>query len=417
MLYDNALLAIAYLEAYQATHKKKYSRIAREIFTYVLRDMTSAEGGFYSAEDADSEGVEGKFYVWEKREIESVLDKEAAKTYCNEYHITENGNFEGKNIPNLIGADVQDIFDEADETGEEQSFLGSCREKLFNVREKRIHPYKDDKILTAWNGLMIAALAIGGRVLGDRDYIAAAEKTVDFIFNNLVSKKDGRLLARYRDGDAALLAYADDYAFMTWGLTELYETTYKPEYLQKAINLNREMIRLFWDEAAGGFYIYGSDSEQLIMRPKEIYDGAIPSGNSVAALNLLRLARLTGDNTLEEKAGTLLRVFSKSIKTYPRAYPFSLIALMYSLTQSQEVVIVSEKDDDGAKELLKLINQEFRPFTSTVYFQPDNVGSLKESIPFINEYSAVNGKTTAYVCRNRSCQAPVTDAEALKSLL
>lgn len=417
MLYDNALLAIAYLEAYQATRKKKYARIAREIFTYILRDMTSPEGGFYSAEDADSEGVEGKFYVWEKHEIENILDKEAAKMYCNEYHITENGNFEGKNIPNLIGADVQDIFDEVDENGEVGSFLNNCREKLFNYREKRVHPYKDDKILTAWNGLMIAALAIGGRVLGDANYITAAEKSVEFIYKHLVSKKDGRLLARYRDGDAALPAYADDYAFLTWGLIELYESTYKPEYLQNAIKTNSEMIKLFWDNSAGGFFIYGSDSEQLIMRPKDIYDGAIPSGNSVAALNLLRLARLTGDASLEEKAGMLLKAFSKSIKTYPRAYPFSLIALMYSLSQSQEVVIVTEKDNKEAGGMLELVNQSFRPFTSVIYLNQDNAGALKEVIPFINTYSSVNGQATAYVCRNQSCQAPVTDIEALKALL
>lgn len=415
MLYDNALLAIAYLEAYQATGKNKYSKIARQIFTYVLRDMTSAEGGFYSAEDADSEGIEGKFYVWDKHEIEEILGREDAKTYCADFNITEKGNFEGKNIPNLIGSDALDIFDNFDEADNDENLANKRREKLFKHREERVHPYKDDKILTAWNGLMIAALAIGGKVLEDKNYTAAAEKAVGFVYEHLI-REDGRLLARFRDGDAALPAYADDYAFMTWGLLELYENTYKPEYLQKAIKMNGEMLRLFWDGAAGGFFIYGSDSEQLIMRPKEIYDGAVPSGNSVAALNLFRLARLTGDASLEEKADLLLKAFSKSIRAFPRVYPFSLIALMFGLSPSQEIVIVSERDSSEVHEMLSVVNRGFKPFTTTIYYSMES-SELKEVIPFINGYSVVNGKTTAYVCRNQACQAPVTEIEALKELL
>jgi uncharacterized protein YyaL (SSP411 family) len=272
-----AAARIAYLETFQATRKDLYARVARQIFAYVLRNMTSPEGGFYSAEDADSEGVEGKFYVWTPDEITCILGEEAGKTFCSYFDITDKGNFEGRNIPNLIKGMVSE---------EDKAFIDTCRDKLFEYREKRIHPFKDDKILTAWNGLMIAAMATGGRVLGDSAYTGAAEKAADFLLSTLVDK-DGRLMARYRDGQISHPGYADDYTFLIWGLIELYETTYKPDYLRKALSLNEALLKLFWDEENGGLFIYGSDREQLIARPKEVYDGAAPSGNSVAAYNLI----------------------------------------------------------------------------------------------------------------------------------
>lgn len=406
MLYDNALLAIAYLETYQITGKRNYAQTAEQVFSYVLRDMTSPEGCFYSAEDADSEGEEGKFYVWKKNEIVEVLGEEAAKAYCGYFDITDVGNFEGKNIPNLIRTDIPE---------ETEEFIVSCREKLFRYREKRVHPYKDDKILTAWNGLMVAALAIGGRVLKNSEYSEAAEKAVRFIYQRLI-RQDGRLLARYRDGDAGIPAYVDDYAFLSWGLTELYETTFNPDYLQKAVKLNSEMLRLFWDDKEGGLFIYGTDGEQLIMRPKEIYDGATPSGNSVAALNLLKLARLTGDASLEEKGNLLLKAFSSSIKAYPRAYSFSLIALLFGLTPSQEIVIVADKNNEDAQRMLDIVREGFRPFTVIMLYSEEK-GKVKEVAPFIADYGTVKGRTAAYVCQDFTCKAPVTDVEALKELL
>ena len=308
MLYDNALLAIAYLEAYQATKKKKYAEIAQQIFTYVLRDMTSPEGGFYSAEDADSEGEEGKFYIWSKKEINDILGDKDGEKYCKYYNITDEGNFEGFNIPSLINSVIPD---------EDNELVESCRKKLFDYRIKRIHPHKDDKILTAWNGLMIAAMAIGGRVLHNEVYTQAAEKAAEFILSKLV-REDGRLLARYRDGDAAIPAYVDDYAYLIWGLIELYESTYKPKYLKKSLALNQDLIKLFWDNKSGGLFLYGSDSEQLIIRPKELYDGATPSGNSVAALNFIRLARMTGQHELEEKAQNRFSNFGKQVQRMAR---------------------------------------------------------------------------------------------------
>lgn len=405
MLYDNALLAIAFLEAFQ-TGKKEYAEAAREIFTYVLRDMTSSEGGFYSAEDADSEGEEGKFYVWSVDEVLQVLGAEAGSRFCERYDITPTGNFEGMNIPNLVTAPLPH---------EEKSFMEDCRRKLFEHREKRIHPYKDDKILTSWNGLMIAALAIGGRVLGSSEYSAAAEKSVKFIADNLI-RKDGRLLARYREGEAAIFAGIDDYAFFIWGLIELYESTYRPKYLELAVKLNDDFIRLFGDESEGGFFIYGSDSEQLISRPKDIYDGATPSGNSAAALNFLRLARLTGRHELEEKSDSYFKTFGNDISAYPMGYSHTLTALMFALSKTKEIIVVGEDDLKEAQSFLNVVNEGYRPFTVSMYYD-DSLDMIQHLIPFISNYTAVNGQTTAYVCENFSCSYPVTDVGKLRELL
>lgn len=406
MLYDNALLAIAYLEAYQVTGKQKYSDVANKIFSYILTEMTSSNGGFYSAEDADSEGEEGKFYVWTVDEIKDVLGKEDGDRYCKIYNITEKGNFEHKNIPNLISSDLTD---------DDIEFVNSVRSKVFDYRNKREHPYKDNKILTSWNGLMIAALAIGGRVLKNQHYIDNAEIAIKFIFNNL-AREDGRLFARYREQEAAYPAYVDDYSFLIWALIELYETTFNPEYLQKAMNLNNDLIKYFWDSDGGGLYVYGSDSEQLITRPKEIYDGATPSGNSVSALNFLRLARLTGEYDLEDKAHQLLKAFSDTINRYPRAYSFALIALMFIEYGSKEIVIVSNKDKDEAKEMVDMINKEFRPFTVTILYS-NECENIKKVNPDLANYEVIDGKTTAYVCQNFSCKAPVTDVKSLDEIL
>ncbi|MDQ2086320.1 thioredoxin domain-containing protein [Herbivorax sp. ANBcel31] len=402
MLYDNALLSIAYLEAYQATRNKKYADVAHEIFTYILRDMTSPEGGFYSAEDADSEGVEGKFYVWSPDEIIDVLGKEDGEKFCEYYDITPKGNFEGLNIPNLIKRTVPD---------EEKELIEACRRKLFEYRKKRVHPYKDDKILTSWNGLMIAALAIGGRVLGSEKYTEASQKAASFVFSKLI-RDDGRLLARYRDGEAGIFAYVDDYAFLIWGLIELYETTYKPMYLKRAVKLNDDLLKFFWDNEKGGLFLYGSDSEQLITRPKETYDGAIPSGNSVAALNFLRLARLTGQYELEEKAQYMFKLFGTNFGRFARGYTFFLTAVLFSQARSKEVVLVGK----DTKNLIEIIREDFRPFTISMFYSEENK-ELQELTPFIENYKSIEGKATAYICENFSCQTPITDSTAFKEAL
>jgi len=406
MLYDNALLAIAYLETYQATGKQEYAKVAESIFAYVLRDMTSTEGGFYSAEDADSEGEEGRFYLWTPDEVISVLGKEEGKKFCKYYDITPEGNFEGKNIPNLLGG----IIPEND-----IEFVEKARGKLFAEREKRVHPHKDDKILTGWNGLMIAAMAIGGRTLGNEWYTKAAEKAAEFIFSKLI-REDGRLMARYREGEAAFPAYADDYAFMIWGLIELYETTYKPEYLKKAVKLNEDLIKYFWDEENGGLYVYGSDSEQLLTRPKEAYDGATPSANSVSAMNFLRLSHLTGNHHLEELAQKVFELFGSDIERMPTGHASFLSAFLFSQSQVRDIVIVDENKSRNAELMINELRKGFKPFTVSMLYTKE-YRELSDIAPFIETYKPIDGKATAYVCENYSCQPPVTDVEKLKEML
>lgn len=405
MLYDNALLAMTYLEAFQATKNSKYGLIAKDILSYVLRDMTSPEGGFYCAEDADSEGEEGKFYLWTYDEVLTSLGKDDGVAFCRFYDITQKGNFDGKNISNLINKDY---------TLEDFKKYDSLREKLFKERDKRIHPFKDDKILTSWNGLMIGAMAMAGRILHDKSYTLAAIRAVDFIFDNLI-REDGRLLSRYRDGKADIPAYSEDYAFLVMGLIELYETTYESTYLKKAITLSDELIKLFWDSKAGGLFIYGIDSEQLITRPKTIYDGAIPSGNSVAALNLMKLSRLTGRYDFEEKATDILKAFSGSISAQPISYAYSLMALMFGMEKGQEVVIVTDSFEK-ATPFIGIVENQFRPFMVSILYDPNDT-IIKDASPFLEAYYSLDGKVTAYVCEGHSCMAPVTDSKEFINLL
>ncbi|MFE5317294.1 thioredoxin domain-containing protein [Paenibacillus sp. NPDC056579] len=418
MLYDNALLAWTYIEAYQLTGKKKYAEVAEQIFAYVLQDMTDSDGGFYSAEDADSEGEEGKFYVWSPKEIVEALGDEDGEWYCDLFDITDTGNFEGRGIPNLIH---QDLETAASRKGlalhELKERVERCRQQLFAAREKRIHPGKDDKILTSWNGLMIMALAKASKALGNESYLQAAAKAAQFITINL-RREDGRLLARYRDGEAAYPGYVDDYAFLVWGLIELYEAAFDIRYLKLAVELNAQMIDLFWDEERGGLYFYGNDGEQLISRNKEIYDGALPSGNSVAAMNLLKLSKLTYDAKLSRIADTQLEAFAGSIERYPAGHSMFLIALDFAYGPTSEIVIAGRKGSDEIAEMLEEVRSGFRPNAITV-FVPDGaegeeVGRL---IPLVQDKRAIGGRATAYVCRDFACQSPTTDLEELIELL
>ncbi len=399
MLYDNALLAITYLEAYQATHQEKYGQIARDVLTYILRDMTSTIGGFYSAEDADSEGIEGKFYLWTPEEINKVLGEEEGRTLSLYYDITHKGHFEGRSIPNLIHNHLP--YEAVKEIQE-------SRNKLFTYREARVHPFKDDKILTGWNGLMIAAMALAGKILREEHFTSAAVKAVSFIEKHLV-REDGRLMARYREGEAKNQAYADDYAFMIYGLIELYETTYESQYLKRAMELTDQLMDLFWDHEHGGLFVYGSDSEALITRPKDIYDGAIPSGNSVTAMNLLRLARITGNHSLEERADQLLKSFADEIQRYPIGYSFALIALMFGRTKAQEIILVSQHKDKNSP-FIQTLNNDFRPFTVSLFYQPGDK-ELEDLVPFLASYEVDDGQTKAYVCEGFACQTPTTENE------
>ena len=404
MLYDNALLAIAYLETYQAGKKEKWAKIAHDIFTYVLRDMTSPEGAFYSAEDADSEGEEGKFYVWTPDEIKDVLGNEEGEGFGQQYDITPEGNFEGKSIPNLIRTGYKN--------GDPQAL-----KQLFLFREQRVHPFKDDKILTAWNGLMIAALSLGARVLDEPEYAEAAEKAVEFIRQNL-RREDGRLLARYRDGEAAFPAYVDDYAFLVWGLIELYQATFKSGYLSLALELNRDMLKYFWDEANGGLFQYGSDAENLISRPKETYDGAIPSGNSVALLNMLKLARLTGATDLEEKSQQQLKAFGGSINEAPMGHSHFLTGVWLNIVPSVEITLAGDPKSSEMKEMLRAINSGFRPELLLTVKAPGEEGEvISDIVPFTRDSKSIDGQATAYVCTNYACQQPVTSPRQLREMI
>ncbi len=407
MLYDNALLAIAYLEAYRMTHKAQYAQVVRKIFTYVSRDMTSPDGAFYSAEDADSEGEEGKFYLWTLKEIKAVLGEQNGDKFARLFDVTEDGNFEHSNILNLINIKLQNS---------DEDFAERCRSRLFEHREKRIHPFKDDKILTAWNGLMIAAYAMGGRILGEEAYTKQAQRALTFILKSLVNN-DGRLLARYRAGEASIPGYADDYAFLIWGLLELYETTYEPDYLKQAIQFNDDMLKLFWDEREGGLFLYGSDAEALVVRPKEVYDGALPSGNSVAARNLIALSRLTGESRLEEYASKLLDAFNSQVAMAPHGYTFYLTALALAQAKTKEVIITGDFDLKGTQDMLGLLKMNPNPQIFTLVYT-DKHQALSDIVPYISNYKPVNGAATAYICENFACQAPVTDlAEFERSLL
>jgi uncharacterized protein YyaL (SSP411 family) len=405
MLYDNALLAYAYLETYDATREPLYKEVAEKIFTYTLRDMTSKEGGFYSAEDADSEGEEGKFYIWSKEELENVLGKADGELYSKYYNITLKGNFEGKNIPSLINTDLKELENESI-----NAKLEELRKVLFDYRKKRVHPHKDDKILTSWNGLMIAAMAYGGRVLENTKYTEAAARAVDFVFNKL-QDDNGRLLARYRDGESAYLAYLDDYAFIVWGLIELYETTYDYKYLDRALRLNEEMLKYFWDEESGALFLYGRDSEQLIMKSKDAYDGAIPSGNSVSAMNMIRLFRITGDKRLEESANKIFKSLGEVVKSVPQAYSKMVTAFLHSIVPGKLIVISGKRNEINTENMLMEVNKKYSPFKTVIF--NDESEKIHKLIPFIASQSMINNKATAYVCENYTCSTPTTSVDEL----
>ena len=418
MLYDQALLAIAYLEAHQATGKAAFARVAREVFTYVLRDMTGPDGGFYSAEDADSEGKEGLFYVWTPQEVKEHLGERVGDLFCRFYGISEGGNFEGglsiphKRIPvqafaTTGGLDVQEL----------ETILEQARKRLFDVREERAHPLKDDKVLTSWNGLMIAALAKGYQVLGDRVYAEAARKAADFIAKNL-KDPEGRLLRRYRHGDVAHAGYLDDYAFLVWGLIELYEATFDISWLEEAIALNQEMIDIFWDMEGGGLYFTGTGNEQLITRSKDLYDGALPSGNSVAAMNLLRLGRMTGNVELEKKADEITRAFSRLIQEQPIACTHMLNALGFMIGPSQEIVIAGDPGLETTQAMVDIIRSKFLP-NKVVLLHPDGSDGkrLVAISPFLREMVSAGNQPTVYVCEQYACQTPIQDGRELISAL
>lgn len=394
MLYDNALLAYVYTECYKASGDVLFKDVAEKIFSYILRDMTSPEGGFYSAEDADSEGVEGKFYLWTLNEIKDVLGSDA-DIFCKYYNITSDGNYEGRNIPNLIGSSLEDVSS--------NDVLKRCTEKLFAYREKRVHPYKDDKILTAWNGLMIAALSYAGRAFGENRYIESAERTIDFIYKNLRGR-NGRLMSRYRNGDVANIAYLDDYAYLVWGLIETFEAVQDIGYLEKAVELNDDMFELFNDENGGGLFLSGRDGEKLIFKSKDAYDGAMPSGNSAAAMNSMKLFKITGDYKHQKRAYDIFNAFGGDVKKSPYMYSRMISAFLYSIISGEQIVISGDRNDKNVLDMLSIVNVKYRPYTTVIL--NDGSQKLHRLIPFTKDEVSIKGRATAYVCRDFACSAP-----------
>ncbi|MFX1509159.1 MAG: thioredoxin domain-containing protein [Promethearchaeota archaeon] len=423
MLYDQAMLIMAYSEAFQATQKTAYAHTVREIITYVLRDMTSPLGGFFSAEDADSEGEEGKFYVWSEKEVRDALTTKEAEVFLDVYSFEPEGNFLEEATGKRTGTNIPHLRVSLEAEGQNRKMipkvlselLDGARKKLFVIREKRIHPHKDDKILTDWNGLMIAALAKAARVLREPRFTEAAIKAVKFVFTDLY--KDGHLLHRYRDGEATISAFLDDYAFMIWGLLELYETTFNPDYLEKAINLNQTLLTHFWDTQDGGFFFTADDAEDLLLRKKDAYDGAIPSGNSVAMLNLLRLSRITGTSDLEFKAAKIGQAFSGDVLRSPAGFTLMIVAVDFAVGPTYELVLVANPEANDSQEMVKAITERFIPNKVMLLLPQREEKRIAKLAPFTKDYTSISGKATAYVCSNHQCQLPTTDIQQMLVLL
>lgn len=402
MLYDNALLTIAYLETYQITKKELYKAVAEKIMSYVLRELTHEDGGFFCAQDADSDGEEGKYYVFTPRELLSLLGEKDGRTFNSYFGITDQGNFEGANIPNLLhNLDFEQKNERMDEL---------CQ-TVFAYRLERTSLHKDDKILTSWNALMIAAFAKAYRILGNASYLRAAERAMQFIESKLMDEQN-HLFVRYRDGETSGNGHVDDYAFTVWALLELYDVTFDCAYLEKAMQMNEKLVENFFDDNNGGFYLYGKDSERLISRPKELYDGAIPSGNSVATYNLARLAKLTGKTELQELADRQFDYIASNLQDYPAGYSFALIACMTELYPSREVVCTVD-DENEMKSLRTILGRHFLPNTTVLVKNNRNAEKLGEIAEFTQEYE-ISAQPSYYICENNSCSPPIHSLQELE---
>lgn len=422
MLYDQAMLAMAYTEAWQCTHKPLFKKTAEEILDYVFRDLQDAKGAFYSAEDADSEGEEGKFYVWSIEEVRKLLPANQAELAIEIFNMSEEGNYRDESSRQPVGKNILHFTKPLEVLAKErgmkpqklQDLLTEIRSTLFKARENRPRPLLDDKILTDWNGLMIGALAKAGKAFQKDSLLREAERALSFI-NEELRQHDG-LLHRFRDGEAAIPAHTDDYAYLIFGLTELYEATLKTEYLKQAVELNEIFLNNFWDDENGGFWFTSSDSEKLLGRKKEMYDGALPSGNSIAALNLVRLSRMTGRTTWEEHTDAIFKVSAKQVEKAPTGFSQLLQAFQFATKISHEIVFAGKREDESLNQMLEQLNRDFNPNTVVLLNRPGD-STIKELAPFIKEQKMIDGKTTVYVCRNRQCEMPVQTAEAIKQLM
>ena len=414
MLYDQAMLALAYTEAYQATGAEKFKLTAKEILEYVLRDLFSPEGGFYTAEDADSEGVEGRFYLWTEKKIRKALSPKDADFAVRLFGIKTIGNYgeavrkrNGENILHFPKQLAQVASEFHLTLGELIHRLGKIRNLLFEMREKRPHPLMDYKVLVDWNGLMIAALARASQVFSEPKYLQAAVKAAIFILKKMKSEK-GRLYHRYAKGEKAIYGFLDDYAFLVWGLIETLEASFEDRYLQAAVELTKTTIARFWDEKNGGFYFTARDTENGVPRRKQVYDGALPSGNSVMLLNLLRLARLTGDSAYEDVASSIMKVFSEDVKRAPTGHTFMLVGVDFAIGPAYNVVLVGDQNEDSMQSMLRVLKTSYLPNVLVSMRQPGETGL---------GYEKINGKATAYVCRGQTCMPPTNKTEKMREFV
>lgn len=422
MLYDNALLTIAYLEAFQETGEQNFRRVIEETLGWALREMTSPEGPFYSTLDADSEGEEGKFYVWAHEEVEQILGRETAAIFNVTYGVELNGNWTDPHDPHAQPKNILHLREPLSEVArargmDEQELretLAQAKEKLFVVRSQRVWPGRDEKILTAWNGLMISAFAEAAQILNNKEYVEAASKAADFLLTRMRAD-DGRLYRTWFTGsDPKLNAYLEDYAFLIDGLVSLYEATFDMRWIDSALELTDVMIDQFWDSEGAGFWFTGKDHEQLITRNKDPHDGAIPSGNSVAVTALLRLAKLTGRTDLQEKAEATLQSCGELLTTRAPAAGQMLNALDFHLGPTQEFAIVGDPEQEETQQVLSLIHSTFRPNKVVALKRPDEESTLAL---LKGKVEAEPGRVTTYVCENFTCQAPVVGVDALRAAL
>jgi uncharacterized protein YyaL (SSP411 family) len=418
MLYDNALLSSTYLEAFQATGNEEHARVVRETLDYVLREMTQPQGGFFSTQDADSEGVEGKFFVWSKQEILERLGSEEGRIFNDYFDVTTEGNWEETNILNRVRTHSEAAKRLGIDERELSTVLDRCKRKLFDARCNRIAPARDDKILVSWNGMMIAAMAGAARVLQEPMYAQAARQAADFILDNMRTA-DGRLLHAYKDGRARFNAYLDDYACLIDGLIEVYQATFEIGYLDEALKLSERMIEQFFDAASGGFFYTSGDHETLVVRNKDSQDNATPSGNGMAATALLKLARLCGNMDLEQKAILTLEMLSGQLAHIPMSGGQSLLAVDFLLGPAYEIVLAEGEQPQETAEILSLLHSAFLPNTiilKRLYTIDENEipSALK---PVLDGKSALENIATLYLCERESCREPVQGFEKVKSIL
>jgi uncharacterized protein YyaL (SSP411 family) len=432
MLYDQAQLAISYLEAHQITGEAKYADVARGIFDYVLRDLRDAGGGFYSAEDADSvidpahphEKGEGAFYIWTQREIEEAAGQPAARWLSYRFGVEENGNvrhdpqneFAGRNI--LFAAhSIEETAAHFDRGVEEvRAAILQGERLLLEARARRVRPHLDDKILTSWNGLIISAFAKGGAILHDERYAGAARRAADFVITRMYDPTAGLLFRRFRDGEAAIPGFLDDYAFFTQALLDLYEAQFDLRDLQLAAALAQRMRDRF-EDADGGFFSTAAGDRTLVMRMKDEYDGAEPSGNSIAALSLLRLAQFTGNQDFQKSAEAVLTTFASRLTGAPTAVPQMLVAHLFSLARPKQAIVAGEPGEAGTLELLRVLHSRFLPNTISMLVSESSRSALAAAVPAVEEMRARDGRAAAYVCEDFACELPVTEADAFAALL